>query len=144
MRERCAEGSVGVRGDAEGPAHGADDGGRRGRWEVIGGSVAVMWSWWRVAVRLSMTATSSAPPICSSAPLVAEPTPVCSRGSELVTDAVAHGMTRPGPTPSRIMPATVMVSVELTVTVESCQVRSQAANPARTGEPVQPGPEDQA
>ena len=82
----------------------AEDGGQHRRREVVrskrGGEVVLVAGGQQAAD----DGHAQCSPTCSSAPLVAEPTPVCSRGSEPITDAVAHGMTRPAPTPSRIMP----------------------------------------
>ena len=67
-----------------------------------------------------MTATPRAPPTWMNTPLVAEPTPVCSRGSEPMTDPDTAGMTRPAPMPVRIMPGRMLVNVQPTVAPETC------------------------
>src|SRR5664280_465459 len=74
--------------------------------------------WYRVAIRLPMTATPNAPPICRKAPLVAEPTPVCSAGTDPMTDPVAAGITKPAPTPIRTRPRTIPPYVVPTVAPE--------------------------
>jgi hypothetical protein len=86
-----------------------------------------------VTSRLPITATPSVPPICRNAPLVADPTPVCSCGSDPITDAVADGITRPAPTPSMITPASVPVYVVVTVAPE---IRTASTGGPWWGPPV--------